>query len=191
MNRRPLLQWMVAAALVSSVWAEPARPPKEGDFKAFASFVADSDVVFLDGAVVVEKRPGYRVKVNSSSLTPVPGKVDTYRIVGRVGGINEGKSPLRLATFIPLMEYREHPDAASQVLSVKVDGVQTRAFVFSGPLNQRAIALLMKTFPGNRLLETQIEGRTPNLFIPLKSLAPGKSILVEYELAPRSGLKVH
>lgn len=181
---------MVAAAPISSVWGEPARTPKEGDFQAFASFVAESDVVFLDGAVVVEKR-GYRVKVNSSSLTAVPGKVDTYRVVGRVGGINEGKTSLKLATFIPLMQYREHPDAASQVLWVKVDGVQTRAFVFSGPLNQRAIALLKKTFPGNRLLETQIEGGTPNLFIPLKSLAPGKSILVEYELAPRSGLRVH
>ncbi len=55
---------MVAAAPISSVWGEPARTPKEGDFQAFASFVAESDVVFLDGAVVVEKRPGYRVKVD-------------------------------------------------------------------------------------------------------------------------------
>lgn len=102
---------MVAAALISSVWGQPAR--------TLASFVAESDVVFLDDALAVEKRPGYRVKVNSSSLTEEPGKVVTYRIVGRVGG----PVPQALAALVvPLMAL----SAALAVQSTLSDNLSTR-----------------------------------------------------------------
>ena len=184
--------WLVMLTVVSALacpgWSEPARA---GSVQAFSADIAGTEVVFLDGAVVVEKRPGYRVKINSAELVPVKGNKNSYGTIRRVGGVNEGKTPLKLATFIPLSEYREQADPAHQVLWVKVNGVERPAWVFWGAANQPAIDLLKKSFPGNPLLQTQIEARTPNLFIPLGLLAPGKEILLEYELAPRSGIKVN
>ncbi len=132
------------------------------------------EVIFLDGAVVVEKLPGFRVKTNSSELVPVKGEKDTYGSIGRVGGVNEGKAVLKMATFIPLMGYRGHSNPASQVLWIKVNGAERPGWVFSGATNQQAIELLKKSFPGNRLLETQLDAGTPHLYIPLGFACTGQ-----------------
>lgn len=178
---------IIAFALTQGGWSEPAR---DGKLPILAVDKVSPEVIFLDGAVMVEKRPGFRVKTNSSELVPVKGQKDTYGSIGRVGGVNEGKAALKMATFIPLMGYREHSNPASQVLWIKVNGVEKPGWVFSGATNQQAIELLKKSFPGNRLLETQLDAGTPHLYIPLGSLAPGKKILVEYGLSPRSGIRV-
>lgn len=155
----------------------------------FRRQIGQTDVLLLDGAVIVERLPGCRITTNSAQLLRVGPNIYGQHI--SKGGINQSNSPLSIATLIPLFEYRGSRDPAGEITSIMVNGRKVDGVLFVEPQNSLAIQAAYGSFNRNQLLQTQVEGRTPNLYVWIGKISPGESFLLEYDLKPRGPVKVN
>ncbi len=163
------------------------------DMRAYEKLIATADVVHLDGAVKVERKTsGYSLLWNSVKLLPVKDKPGTYGMIKVVGGKNTSNERLRIVALVPLYEYRgvQFPDR--EIKSVTVNGKPVKCFLFKpGKGVRNAIQRAQAAFANNRLFTSQIDHRTPTLFINAGTIHPGKKLRIEYELKPISGIRVN
>lgn len=193
--RRMML--LVASILIAYLFLVPdaeakVRAASSADLKTCLSAIATADVVLLDGAVSVQRIPGWQVKWNSSVLKPgLPkgqyGGTTLSSEQVTVGGINNSKQPLRALALIPLFQYRDRQNPNEELVSVSINGKPAECFVLlSGESIKAAIEVGLKRFKHDKLFKSQLSPETPALFIDAGVIGSGNSLRIEYETKPRS-----
>lgn len=190
MNFRLFLILTCLSILPKVVLAEVAIAGPN-DIKKFQEIMAKADVVHLNGAVIVEKTPGYQVKWNSSRMSPglAEGQYGGNTVSAAenlVGGVNNAKQSLHVTALIPFFEFRTTEFPAKEIETVMVNGKPADCFLFlaGGNVND-AIETASQYFPDNKLFHTQLDPRAPLLFIDAGLVSPGDSLKIEYKTKPR------
>ena len=193
--RRMML--LVAIIFIAFLYSIPDAEAKvqaasSADMKKCLSAISTADLVLLDGAVTVQRIPGWQVKWNSSVLKPgLPnGQYGGTTLSGEqitVGGINNVKEPLRAIALIPLFQYRDKHAPNEELVSVQVNGKAANCFVLlPGDNVKEAIKMGLQRFKNDKLFQSQLSPDTPTLFIDAGTVGSGKSLRIEYETKPRS-----
>jgi hypothetical protein len=164
---------------------------KQPEIKSYDEIMADADVIHLDGSVIIEKKSGYQVKSNSTSLTSLQEERNTYIEKSSIRGINKTGSSKYIITLIPLYKLRGVNDPAKKIRLVTVNKKAVKYTVFlPGKDSNRAIRIAKENFGDSTLFSTQLHPAAPILFIDAGNIQPNESIYIDYQVKTTGEIRV-